>query len=116
MDLNFVVLKDFGPLEADRKGWPKHLKLISWNGSPPVFDIRPWDLTHTKCGKGLTLNEDEFFLLYTLLDDLTENMDEVKKLIKNFRPEPNGKSQPYQPKTKTTTSNTKGFNPIELDL
>lgn len=38
----------------------KELNKVSWNGRPPVYDLRSWDENHTKMTKGITLSEEEF--------------------------------------------------------
>lgn len=32
---------------------------MSWNGGIPKIDIRDWDESHERCGKGITLTESE---------------------------------------------------------
>lgn len=63
-------------LSPAAKGWKKELNLISWNGLDPKYDIRDWDQTHTKMGKGITLSKDELKELYLALKELFEHPDE----------------------------------------
>lgn len=44
----------------EKSGWRKELNLVSWNEKEPVYDFRAWNEDHTKMGKGITLNEEEF--------------------------------------------------------
>lgn len=39
--------------------WQKEVNIVSWNGGLPKVDIRDWDEAHGRCGKGITLSEDE---------------------------------------------------------
>lgn len=45
---------------------PGKITYISWGGSPK-YDIRPWNLDYSVCGKGVTLNENECTLLISYL-------------------------------------------------
>lgn len=74
---------------SSSKGWQKELNLISWNGYEPKYDIRDWDSTHTKMGKGITLSRAELQELYSALKEVFENQiedesvnieEEIKKL------------------------------------
>lgn len=47
-----VVLKDRKP------AWDLELNIVSWNGGEPKYDIREWNEDHTRCGKGVTLDEE----------------------------------------------------------
>lgn len=47
-----VVLKDRKP------AWDLELNLVSWNGNEPKYDIREWNEDHTRCGKGVSLDEE----------------------------------------------------------
>lgn len=52
------------------KKWQKELNLISWNGREPKYDIRDWDSSHEKMGKGVTFTRDELKRLRDILIDL----------------------------------------------
>jgi len=58
-EIKFEITKHIGVLSQSSKGWTKELNLISWNDKEPKYDIREWDPTHEKMGKGITLNGDE---------------------------------------------------------
>jgi hypothetical protein len=61
---------------SSSNGWQKELNLISWNGYEPKYDIRDWDSTHTKMGKGITLSRAELQKLYSALKEVFENQSE----------------------------------------
>ena len=52
------------------------LNLISWNHRAPVFDLRKWDETHEKMGKGVTMNKSDLMGLYKMLCNYFENEEE----------------------------------------
>ena len=39
--------------------WHKEVNIVSWNGGLPKVDIRDWDESYERCGKGITLSKDE---------------------------------------------------------
>lgn len=44
---------------GDSGKWTKEVNKVSWNNGPVKFDIRDWDESHKRMGRGLTLTEDE---------------------------------------------------------
>jgi hypothetical protein len=65
--IQFEIQQKIAVLSESAKGWSKELNLISWNGYPAKFDIRDWDASHEKMGKGITLTEAELKALYQAL-------------------------------------------------
>ncbi|MEI6286305.1 MAG: PC4/YdbC family ssDNA-binding protein [Bacillota bacterium] len=68
--LKFEITENIGTLSGGAKGWTKELNLVSWNDRPAKYDIREWDETHEKMGKGVTLSKDEAIALKKLLIEL----------------------------------------------
>lgn len=66
-DIKFEITEHIGILSTSSKGWTKELNKVSWNGGAAKYDIRDWDPTHTKMGKGVTLTEEEMEKLRELL-------------------------------------------------
>lgn len=66
-EFKFRILKHFGVLSVSAKGWSKELNLVSYNDAPAKYDIRDWSPDHTKMGKGVTLNEEEFESLSAII-------------------------------------------------
>ena len=66
-EIKFEITKYIGVLSEGSKGWTKELNLVSWNDREPKYDIREWDETHQKMGKGITLTKDEVEKLRELL-------------------------------------------------
>ena len=66
-DIKFEIKENIGILSESAKGWAKELNLVSWNDKEPKYDLREWDPTHDKMGKGITLTIDELKKLKELL-------------------------------------------------
>ena len=74
MNLKFEIVKSIAVLgEPTGRGWTKELNLVSWNGWDAKYDLRTWDAEHEKCGKGITLTEDEFLDLVAALGGDKDN-------------------------------------------
>ena len=69
-DIKYDIIKEFGVLSENTKGWRKEVNLISWNGGAPKYDIRDWAPDHEKMGKGTTLSEEEMKILKEILGEL----------------------------------------------
>lgn len=66
-EIKFEIKQSLGVLSESAKGWSKELNLVSWNDKEPKYDLREWDPTHEKMGKGITLTIDELKKLKELL-------------------------------------------------
>lgn len=69
-DLKYEIKKNLGVIGEGTKGWKKEVNLVSWNDRKPKLDIRDWDETHEKMGKGVTLNKNEVEELKKLLESI----------------------------------------------
>jgi hypothetical protein len=69
-NIKFDIIQHIAVLSKGQKGWNKELNLISWNGYPPKYDLRDWDSTHTKMGKGITISDSELQELYKVLHEM----------------------------------------------
>lgn len=67
-EFSFEVIENCGSLSESGKGWKKEIKLISWNGKEPKYDIREWSPDGDKMGKGVTLSKSEMRELKKLLE------------------------------------------------
>ncbi|HPB65265.1 MAG TPA: PC4/YdbC family ssDNA-binding protein [Spirochaetales bacterium] len=63
MDRRLAVLGPSG------KDWTVELNLVSWNGREPKLDLRSWDPSHERMGKGIALTRDEAEKLRDALAD-----------------------------------------------
>ena len=52
--------------------YTKEANFVSWNGNDTKLDIRIWYPGHERCGKGVTLTEDEGRNLYEALKEIYE--------------------------------------------
>lgn len=66
MENKYEILEDMGVL-GSKGSMEIHLTKTSWFGKEASFDIRPWLDDMSRCGKGITLNDDQAFALYQLL-------------------------------------------------
>ena len=66
-DFKYEITEHIGVISESAKGWKKELNKISWNGAAPKYDIRDWSPDHEKMGKGVTLSEEEYQALKTLM-------------------------------------------------
>ncbi len=66
-NIKYTIQEEIATLSVNNIGWKKQLNLVSWNDTKPKFDVRTWDETHSKMGKGVTLSEDEMRKLYKSL-------------------------------------------------
>ena len=69
-EIKFEIKENIGILSESAKGWSKEFNLVSWNDKDAKYDIREWDPTHEKMGKGVTLSADELKKLRDFLNGL----------------------------------------------
>lgn len=51
-----------------RRGtWSLELNIVKWETHEPKYDLRRWNEDHSKCGKGITLTENEAEVLLAAL-------------------------------------------------
>jgi Uncharacterized protein conserved in bacteria len=69
-DLKYEIKKNLGIIGEGTKGWKKEVNFVSWNDRKPKLDIRDWDETHEKMGKGVTLSKEEVIEFKKLIDEM----------------------------------------------
>jgi hypothetical protein len=67
-DLKYEIKKNIGVIGESTKGWKKEVNIVAWNDRKPKLDIRDWDETHEKMGKGVTLSKEEVAEFKKLID------------------------------------------------
>ncbi len=77
-DFKFDIMKNLGVLSESSKGMKREVNVIAWNNKPAKVDIREWDETHEKMGKGITLNKEELIKLKDLLNEIDIDGLEIK--------------------------------------
>jgi len=66
------ITKRLSLLSENSRGYTKEANFISWNGNDAKLDIREWHSNHERCGKGITLTEEESGKLYVALKEIFE--------------------------------------------
>ncbi|MGF6950098.1 hypothetical protein QF028_002603 [Neobacillus sp. B4I6] len=69
-NMKFEIRENLGVVSEGAKGWKKEINLISWNEREPKYDIRDWDPSHEKMGKGVTLSKEELLQLKKILNQM----------------------------------------------
>ncbi len=69
-EIKYEIKENIGVLSESAKGWAKELNLVSWNDKEPKYDLREWDPTHEKMGKGMTLSVEELKKLMEILNEM----------------------------------------------
>ncbi len=72
VEIKYEIKENIGVLSESAKGWAKELNLVSWNDKEPKYDLREWDTTQKKMGKGITLNLEEIKKLKEILNSIEE--------------------------------------------
>lgn len=57
-EIKCEIVQHLCVLEERNAGWNLEFNIVRWNEDEPKYDIRPWNEDHSKCGKGITLTED----------------------------------------------------------
>ena len=66
-EIQYEIVKEIAVLSKSDSGYTKEINLISWNGVEPKYDIRSFSPAREKCGKGITLTEQEVKMLLEAL-------------------------------------------------
>lgn len=62
-DIKCEVVQQLCVLEERNAGWNLEFNVVKWNDDEPKYDIRPWNADHSRCGKGITLSEENLVKL-----------------------------------------------------
>lgn len=57
-EIKCEIVQHLCVLEERNAGWNLEFNVVKWNDEDPKYDIRPWNEDHSKCGKGITLTEE----------------------------------------------------------
>ena len=76
-DFKFEIINNLGTISNGSKGWTRELNRVSWNAGDPKYDLRDWDETHEKMGKGISLTESELRKLKEFIDKEIEFLDQT---------------------------------------
>ena len=74
-DITYKIIEEIGVVSSSGS-WGLELNQISWNGKAPVFDLRKWNDSHERMGKGVTMTYNELVSLRNLINEYLEKEDE----------------------------------------
>ena len=74
----YKVVERIAVLSATAVGKTKELNLISYNGDPPVIDLRVWKPDGVRTSKGVTINHEE---LEAIIRIMAERKDTLISII-----------------------------------
>jgi hypothetical protein len=57
-ELKYEVVERIAIL-SEKGNWTKELNKVSWNDRPAKYDLRDWNHSESKMGKGTTLSDEE---------------------------------------------------------
>ncbi len=61
-EITFEIMEHIGVLDVidnREEKWTREVNLVAWNGDKPKIDIRDWNATHERMGRGITLTEEQ---------------------------------------------------------
>ncbi|MFL1696088.1 YdbC family protein [Weissella kandleri] len=94
--IKFEIIEKYGVLSTSKSGWNLELNLVQWGENQPKFDIRAWDPTHTKMGKGVGLNHDEMKKLNKIMTGILAF--EQEENLRNQEDEASDDAEPDRPR------------------
>ena len=68
-ELSFEIVQRIGTIYDGAKK-SKELNIVKWGGREAKFDLRTWDKTTGKPGKGITMSADELEKFKALVDKI----------------------------------------------
>lgn len=69
--ITFKIEEEIGVVSC-AGAWALELNKVSWNGKLATFDLRKWNDTHEKMGKGVTMSESDLIALRDLINEYLE--------------------------------------------
>ena len=63
------VVQKIGVLSVSPTNWTKELRIVSWNGRNPRYDLREWAPGDRTLSRGITLSLAELQALRELIDE-----------------------------------------------
>lgn len=81
-DFTFEITDKLGTLSEGNGGWKREVNMVSWAGRAPKLDIRDWSEGNERCGKGISLTQEEEYRLWAILQG-RQSAREHQNIIKN---------------------------------
>jgi hypothetical protein len=107
-EIECKIIESYGVFSAGTKNWNKEVNLVSWNGRPAKLDIRAWQSSHEKCGKGIALTREEAEELAKLLNKILKSKGTKQRKTKT------GKQAGTKTRTKKSQPTKKPVPPESL--
>lgn len=73
--ITYEIVEEIGVVSGSGS-WGLELNQISWNGKAPVFDLRKWNDSHERMGKGVTMTYNELVSLRDLINEYLDREEE----------------------------------------
>lgn len=73
--ITYEIVEEIGVVSSSGS-WGLELNQISWNGKAPVFDLRKWNDSHERMGKGVTMTYNELVSLRDLINEYLDKEEE----------------------------------------
>ena len=68
--IKYETIEIVGVLSEGSKGWKKELNLIVWNDKDNRYEIREWNPTHEKIGRGIPFTKYKLMNLNKMLNEM----------------------------------------------
>ena len=65
--VTFQIEESLLVLSENSQGWKKEVNRVSWNGKEAKIDLRSWSPSHSRMSKGITLTDQEWQALVSLI-------------------------------------------------
>jgi len=110
------IIKDFGIISSNGT-LDLRLRLMSWGGNEPRYDIRAWN--GDKDLRGLSFTEDEFMDLLRMAREIVAELPEEKEVVvapkkRGRKPKPKEESKEEGAKNAPTTDTKSATNVIQF--
>lgn len=65
--VTFQIEESLLVLSENSQGWKKEVNRVSWNGKEAKIDLRSWSPSYSRMSKGITLTDQEWQALVSLI-------------------------------------------------
>lgn len=71
-EISFEIMEHIavlGEVGGRDEKWTKEVNVVAWNGGKPKIDVRDWNESHERMGRGITLTEEQAMKMTRALVD-----------------------------------------------
>lgn len=68
--VEFKIVQKIAVISEKNGGWKLELNRVKWNNQTEKLDLRTWNGEHSRCGKGITLSDEEAVALCAVLEGI----------------------------------------------